>query len=117
MYGRVRSQLTHEYVQTSTRTTRPRSASAVSGSEVSQPGAASSAVSALWRRGVEDIAGQRSRIPRRLRARAFPGQALRSAAGSGRAATDRAAPAAPASAPGTAGGPPGRGGGGGGGAG
>src|SRR3954452_7605858 len=48
MYGSVRSQFTQEYVQKSTRTTRPRSASAVSGSEFSQTGARSSAESALW---------------------------------------------------------------------
>ena len=36
MYGRVRSQLTHEYVQKSTSTTLPRSRSAVSRSELIQ---------------------------------------------------------------------------------
>src|SRR5919198_2342753 len=47
-YGRVRSQLTHEYVQKSTATTRPRSPSAVSGSELSQRAARSSAERRLW---------------------------------------------------------------------
>jgi len=42
----VRSQLTHESVQKSTRTTRPWSRSAVSGSELSQTGARSSCASA-----------------------------------------------------------------------
>src|SRR5919107_1427518 len=46
-YGSVRSQLTHEYVQTSTTTTRPARASAVSGSELSHTGARSSGVRAL----------------------------------------------------------------------
>src|SRR5262252_1065031 len=36
-YGSVRSQLTHVYVQTSTRTIFPRSPAAVSGSELSHP--------------------------------------------------------------------------------
>src|SRR6476646_8853170 len=36
-YGSVRSQLTQVYVQKSTRTTRPRSASGFNGSELSQP--------------------------------------------------------------------------------
>ena len=43
----MRSQLTHEYVQKSTSTTRPRRAAAVSGSELSQTPAPSSADSAL----------------------------------------------------------------------
>src|SRR3954471_4196009 len=53
-YGSVRSQLTHEYVQMSTRTTRPRSSSAFSGSEFSQTGALSSAERSLWVRLVMD---------------------------------------------------------------
>src|SRR3954454_17901121 len=45
MYGSVRSQLTHEYVQNWTATTRPRSAAAVSGSELSYSDAPSRGVS------------------------------------------------------------------------
>src|SRR3954468_9347659 len=62
-YGSVRSQLTHEYVQKSTATTWPRSAAAVSGSEFSQTGAASSAASALGIERVDAIATR----PRRER--------------------------------------------------
>ena len=54
-YGSVRSQLTHEYVQKSMRTSVPRSLRAVSGSELSQTGARSSAESGLWVGWVEAI--------------------------------------------------------------